>query len=393
MLLRNKHERIPMKRNINLMYIMALLQGMVFYGPVATLYRQVRGVSIFQITLIEGISYALCLILEVPWGVVADRIGYRRTLVFCSWLYFLSKIVFWLAWDFNTFLLERVMLSVVFSGLSGVDSSILYLSAQGEDTQRVYGRYNTMGMVGLLLAAFVFSVVIQDNYSLAGLLTAISYGAAALLSLGIQEVNPPKSEKASQEPFMTTLREVLGNQTLILFLIAVAFLTEAHQTITVFLNQMKYESCGLDHTAIGVIYSIATLLGLLGVCSAGVTRKLGQLRSLVLFCALPIASCLLLSLTETAVPSVLGVLTLRVSDTLFQPFQQDIQNRQVKTQNRATALSIHSMLISCVAIGTNLIFGKLSDRNLSAAFFFGSTICTASLIFFLLWFRKAGKAQ
>lgn len=31
---------------------MAFLQGMVFYGPIATLYRQTRGVSVFQITLI-----------------------------------------------------------------------------------------------------------------------------------------------------------------------------------------------------------------------------------------------------------------------------------------------------------------------------------------------------
>jgi len=53
-------------RNIRLMYAIALLQGMVFYGPIATLYRQAAGVSVFQITLIESISLALALALEVP---------------------------------------------------------------------------------------------------------------------------------------------------------------------------------------------------------------------------------------------------------------------------------------------------------------------------------------
>lgn len=75
-----------MKRNIRIMYLMALLQGMVFYGPVATLYRQARGVTVFQITIIEGISLGLSLLLEIPWGVIADRIGYRKTMIFCSWL-------------------------------------------------------------------------------------------------------------------------------------------------------------------------------------------------------------------------------------------------------------------------------------------------------------------
>lgn len=372
---------------------MALLQGMVFYGPIATLYRQVRGVSIFQITVIEGISLALSLILEVPWGVVADRIGYRKTIVFCSWLYFVSKIVFWQAMDFTAFLVERVMLSVVFSGLSGVDSSILYLSNQGKEMQKVYGRYNTMGMLGLLLAAGVFSVFVRDDYALAGFLTVISYGLAALLSLAITEVKQPKSELAKQEPFMSTLREIFRNKTLILFLIAVAFLSEVHQTFTVFLNQLKYESCGLDSSAIGIIYSIATVLGLLGVCSAAVTKRMGMLRSLVLFCILPMISCLLLGVTESAFPSVLGILTLRISDTLFQPFQEEIQNKQIKTQNRATALSIHSMLISCVAIGTNLMFGVLSDWNLSAAFFFGGGICMLSFVFFFCWYVNSTKTQ
>ena len=74
------------KRNIRLMYAIALLQGMVFYGPIATLYRQAAGVSVFQITLVEGISLALALALEVPWGILADRIGYRPSKILCCGL-------------------------------------------------------------------------------------------------------------------------------------------------------------------------------------------------------------------------------------------------------------------------------------------------------------------
>ena len=79
------------------MYAIALLQGMVFYGPVATLYRQARGISIFQITVIESISLALCLLLEFPWGILADKIGYKKTILICNFLCFFSKIVFWKA--------------------------------------------------------------------------------------------------------------------------------------------------------------------------------------------------------------------------------------------------------------------------------------------------------
>ena len=42
------------------MYAIALLQGMVFYAPIASLYRQAAGLTLGQIAIIEGISYLMC---------------------------------------------------------------------------------------------------------------------------------------------------------------------------------------------------------------------------------------------------------------------------------------------------------------------------------------------
>ena len=85
---------IFVKRNIALMYATALFQGMVFYAPVATRYRQAQGVSLFQITIIESVSLALCIVLELPWGMLSDRIGYRKTMILCCGLDLVSKIIF-----------------------------------------------------------------------------------------------------------------------------------------------------------------------------------------------------------------------------------------------------------------------------------------------------------
>ena len=112
------------KRNIVLLCLITFLQGMVFYAAVATLYRQAAGLSIFEITAIEGISVAMALALEVPWGRIAERIGYRHTMVVCNLLFLLTKLIFWQAESFSAFLLERLLLAVVISGLSGVDAAI-----------------------------------------------------------------------------------------------------------------------------------------------------------------------------------------------------------------------------------------------------------------------------
>lgn len=378
------------KRNIALLYGISLLQGMVFYGPISTLYRQVQGVSIFQILLIESISYALCIVLEVPWGVVADRIGYKRTMRICCWLYFLSKIVFWQSTDFAGFLAERVLLSVVITGLSGVDTSILYLCAGPQESQHVFGVYNSLGEAGLLGAAAVFTLFVGDDYRLAALLTVFSYGAAALLSLGLTEVRPAPAERAAREPFKATLRASLAAPGLAALLVASGLLTEVHQTVTVFLNQLQYERCGMTSTAIGAVYIVTSLLGLCGAFSARFTGAAGPRRAVRLLCLAPALGCLVLMATDRAALSVGCVWLLRVSDSLFQPYRLRLQNAMVRTGNRATALSIHAMVVDTVSIVTNLAFGALAEWDLRAALAFGAVAAVTALLLLERVRRRTG---
>lgn len=79
------------KRNIYLMYLIVFFQGFVFYGPIATLYRQANGLSMSDIFIIESF-FGLCIIIfEVPWGWLADRVGYKRIFVLSNAIFFYLK--------------------------------------------------------------------------------------------------------------------------------------------------------------------------------------------------------------------------------------------------------------------------------------------------------------
>lgn len=371
---------VMLKKNIYLMYAISCLQGMVFYGPIATLYRQAQGVTVFEITLIESISLALCLLLELPWGIIADRIGYKKTMIICCLLYFISKIIFWRADTFILFLLERILLSVVIAGLSGVDTSILYLSSRDSDSQKVFGIYNSLSMAGLLAAAFIYSALIGDDYRLAGFMTVISYGIAAILALFLTEVAEEAPERTTVKNFCATLRQILSDKYLILLLLGIAFLNETHQTVTVFLNQLIYIKVGISNTVIGYLYIIVTIVGMCGVYSSAMTRKTGK-TVLIRICFLSAAAaCVLLALTDSILGAVLGILVLRAAFSLFTPLQTQMQNDQITTPNRASALSINAVMIDSAGIGTNLIFGALAEKNLMWALLFGAFLCFCGLI-------------
>lgn len=311
-------------------------------------------------------------------------------MLFCCVLFFISKVVFWKALGFEAFLVERIMLSIVISGLSGVDSSILYLSCDKDNTQRVFGIYNNLQTAGLLFASAIYSLVIKDNYRLAGFLTVFSYGIAVIIAFWLVEVKNNHNEKAREgaEKFFEMLKRILENKYLIIFLVGVALLNETHQTITVFLNQLQYIKCGLSDAAIGYIYIGVTLVGLLGVFSEKLTRKLGKMQFAYILYGSTVIACIILGVTANAWISVASIVILRISFSLFQPLQMEMQNKQVVSQNRATELSINAVIINCVGIGTNLIYGKLADVNIAFAMFTGALLCFAGFLLIYLWQTK-----
>ncbi|MBQ9986822.1 MAG: MFS transporter, partial [Erysipelotrichales bacterium] len=152
-----------MKKNIIIMYTISFLQGMVFYASISTLYRQAYGITLLQMGIIESVLAFLTIVLEVPWGILCDRMGYKKTLITCNALYLISKIVFYQAHNFPMFLLERVLLAIVIAGLSGCDTALLYESIEEKESTKVFGIYNACGTLGLLLAALLFSLYIQED--------------------------------------------------------------------------------------------------------------------------------------------------------------------------------------------------------------------------------------
>ena len=376
------------KRNIYLLWGIALLQGMVFYAPVATLYRQAAGLGIFHITLIESISLWLTICLEIPWGWVADRIGYRKTMLICCFLFFVSKIIFWQAEGFSGFLLERILLSVVCAGLSGVDTGMLYLSCAEGESHRVFSLYENLGQLGMLAAAGVYALWVGENYRLAAFLTMLSYGAAAVLSLGLKEVVPVSGNRETSGNMGAVLKTQLGDPGVLLLLVAVGLLNESHQTITVFLSQLQYDRAGMSHGELALAYILTNSVALAGGFSAFLCRKTGAKAMGTGLFTLAALSCLLLGLFPAPVISVLAVILFRMCFSLLQPLHMDLQNRQITGRDRATALSMNAVVMEGLGIFLNLLFGALAQLRLDAAMFMGAVLCAAGAGLYRLSLRK-----
>ncbi|MBQ1303488.1 MAG: MFS transporter, partial [Erysipelotrichaceae bacterium] len=240
------------KRNIPVMYLITFFQGMVFYASISTLYRLERGLTLSQYAIIDSLALIMTLVLEVPWGVVADRIGYKKTLFIANGFYVISKIVFLNAHGFIGFLLERVFFALAVSGISGVDTSILYLSCDGTESQKVFGRYGAFGNAGVLLSAGIFALF-NLTHSQAALFTAIAYGCALIASAMLVEVKGEKQERDSAG-FIEIIKITLKDYRLMLFLLSGALISVCSWVIVVFLNQNQYLANGATERFIGFTF-------------------------------------------------------------------------------------------------------------------------------------------
>ena len=378
------------ERNIPLMYAICFFQGIVLYASISTLYRQARGLSLAEYAIIDGFSYLFQLAFEIPFGMLADRIGYKKTLIFSNGLYLISKIIFWQAFGFTSFLMERLFFSMALAGLSGVDVSILYLSCDKQDSQKVFGRHSAFGTAGMLTGCLIFTLFLSSNYSATALGTVISYGIAFILSFFVADVadREPQEEKPSVRRLLDVCKVTLEDRRFLLFILGDALLCYGTWAVSVMLNQGKYISLGLTEQHIGVIELAFAGLALTAAWSSLLTKKLGFKRFFVLSIAMIAVSTLVMGITGNALVAVFCGAMVELAYGLVQPLISDLYSKRVTVSDRATQLSVYAMITEGFSFGLSFLMSLIAGRNIFAPFLFASILCAAGIVLFLICYRN-----
>lgn len=377
---------IKAERNYLILCMIAFLQGFVFYGPVATIYRQSRGISIYEIFLIESIFMVLMVAFEIPWGWFADRFGYKKTLVLALSANFIARIVFYCAFSFEFFLLERILVAISISGVSGCDTALLYNSVEKEHSERAFGRYYSLSTLGFLLATTASTFIIPISLDLTAALTIIPYGLSAAAALLLKEV---KGESKEKPDILRSMKRVFGNRLLFLLIIAVSLLSEVAHAVTVFLNQLQYQRSGMDVRYFGIIMAAIQLLTMLSSKSYVVTGIIGQGKTVSIMASGVCLGTMLLSFTADPAASVLLIALVGLCNAMILPISSDIQNKSISTADRATMLSAYAMLMDVVAALTNLIIGRTANLSIGFSFVICSIVSAAALLLIILYFRRS----
>jgi hypothetical protein len=118
-----------------------------FYYPVYAVFFLDLGLTIEQFALLNAAWAATIVLLEVPSGALADRIGRRPLVVAAGWLMVVEMLVLCFtpahsAWTFPLFLLNRVLSGTAEALASGADEALAYDSLPADGRAGAWREWN-----------------------------------------------------------------------------------------------------------------------------------------------------------------------------------------------------------------------------------------------------------
>lgn len=194
-----------------------------------------------------------------------------------------------------------------------------------------------------------------------------------------------QKKKQSTQLSLNDLSKYANNlKKVILFVFVAGLLTETTHTFNTFYNQLQYERASIPIEHFGFLYIIITLCSLFSVSIGKLTKKFKEEKIILYLLIFSLFNCLLLRFTINPLLSILCIGLLTVIESLFFPMMDTIFNRHVSI-NRATTLSIYSMIMNMIGVGTNIIFGKCADIGIIFALNVGCIFISIALILYIIW--------
>ncbi|WP_236636698.1 MFS transporter [Exiguobacterium sp. SL-9] len=156
------------------------------------LFWESRTITLQEVVYLEMIYAVLVVMLEVPTGVLADRLERRRLLQIGTALEWGSFVVLLVSFSFGGFALAIALSGIGAALRSGAENALLYetLEQDGktETFERSVGRLNVIGIVAAVLAAISGSLLAtRFPFELNYVLSIVSLFIATCCSCGLVE--------------------------------------------------------------------------------------------------------------------------------------------------------------------------------------------------------------
>ncbi|MCY4020771.1 MAG: MFS transporter [Chloroflexi bacterium] len=381
--------------NINKIVLINFCQRFHLYIHAYALLLLGRGLTLVQISLIESVVIFSIFLMEVPTGVLADRVGRKWSIFASTFLLMSAEFIFIFARSFEWYVFIALLTGTGFAFASGAMEAMIYdsLPEKGREDamKRAMGRVGSFAQIAFVIAPILGGLIIGDaaveNFIPAIALTVLALLLGLVVCLTLREPSIDSTDSVEKKAgSMTLLRDglslLLTQPRLRRLALLVVFTSPFTGAMVTTLGPPYLVQNEASPFVIGVALSLGSLLAALTQRYAyKVEEWLGQARAIALLILAPGALYWVLASVAGPIAPVLVIILMYGVNDMKAPLFSAYQNALIESKNRATVLSMISMFLSLfLALGVP-VYAALAQRSLSLTFVvMGAVIVLAGLL-------------
>ena len=326
------------------------------------------GFAFTNIGIHEMIFALVVVVLELPTGAIADLIGRKKALIYGCVLNAVVFISIGLMDLPIHFYIIAVVAGLAFSFISGADVALLYDSVKKvgrkKEYKKIRGKINTFNQIASIIGVFLGPIIYLINPRLGFIITGGIYLIAAIVISTMVEPYKQRKKLNIRTHWKQTVKgfNFTINHKQIMWLIAFFFLSGIGiEFFFDFWQQPLLISNGFDVKFFGIILAgMMAIRGLISWFTHKIEEKIKEKTSLIL-----------ILLSQAVVFVLFGLdnpLTLLISFGIFYAMMafkeiilEDYVNSHISSSNRATVLSVKSLIYNLITAGLYVGLGQFMD--------------------------------
>lgn len=373
--------------NISKLYLMGLVDGLWFTGPIFILFLLNKGMSYSQIGLIMGGNYLMSFIFDLPSSIWADKYS-RKFILILGGIFLMLCNVFIYAFDsFIMFFVAFCLAGIGNALIMGTNNAFFYDTLLSIGKEKQYENilsgllkyYFASRIISSLAGAYLYNMDPKSPFLLTALADLVYVIIAFWLAEPTREKSINKSFVQIKEGLAFLLKHKLVWNTIIIFSI-----TGAMWDVLYDYSQPAMEASRIPVIYFGIIYSLGNFFGLLGASFYSKIKSKVDWRGIMIMYLLIDLVVAFFFGTQIATLAVLSVALLTFSSGSFDIFIGSIVHDIVPSSHRATTLSIRNqmyMLFSLVLI--NIVSLSMDRSSFLVGMLVSATIILIALLAFL----------
>ena len=377
---------------------LSVLKGLSFaWFPIPTiiLFYQSHGLDLEQAVLLKTILSLSILLLEVPSGYVADRLGRKFCLVAGSAVWLMGWLFYCTGNSFTDFAIAEILSGIAGSLISGADTAIAYETLLQSGKENYYptleGRLVAIAGVSEAVCGIIGAAIAETNLVYPFYLQTVCLVIYFCLALTLIE---PKRhvaiavEPRAGNPHLGTRTKIANNQqsenlkTIVIdvflkrprlrWLILLSSTFSTASFLIVWLSQDYLRQINVSIAAMGWAWAVFHLVMSLASVNARRIEAAWGMKKTLLVLVLSLAMAYILLGSINSIGGIAFIAIIYMVRGMKSPLILNLINQQIPSTFRATVLSLNSFTFHLgFAIIAPIIGAISSNYSLSSALFIG----------------------